>query len=87
MHKVEDGDQLRKDQTDDKQCQWHQREIKVKGQKFDSTARFKYLGTAVSDDGSKTEILSRIVQGTAALTKLKPICRETTIDLLDERRS
>ena len=34
---------------------------------------FKYLGAVVSDDGSKPEVLSRIAQATAALTKLKPI--------------
>ena len=34
---------------------------------------FKYLGVVVSDDGSKPEVLSRIAQATAALTKLEPI--------------
>ena len=37
---------------------------------------FKYLETVVSDDGSKPEVLSRIAQATAALTKLKPIWRD-----------
>ena len=50
-----------------------QREIKVKGQKLGTVTSFKYLGAVVSDDGSKTEVLSRIAQATAALTKLKPI--------------
>ena len=36
------------------------REIKVKGQKFGTVTSFKYLGAAVSDDGSKPEVLSRI---------------------------
>ena len=49
-----------------------QREIKVKGQKLGTVTSFKYFG-AVSDDGSKPEVLSRIAQATAALTKLKPI--------------
>ena len=40
---------------------------------------FKYLGVVVSDDGSKPEILSRIAQATAALTKLKPIWRDYNI--------
>ena len=35
----------------------------------------------VSDDGSKLEILSRIAQATAALTKLKPIWRDNNISL------
>ena len=52
-----------------------QREIKVKGQKLGIVTSFRYLGAVVSDDGSKPEIPSGIVQTTAALTKLKPICR------------
>ena len=40
---------------------------------------FKYLGAVVSDDGSKPEVLSRIAQATAALTKLKPIWRDNNI--------
>ena len=42
---------------------------------------FKYLGTIVSDEGSKSEVLSRIEQATAALTKLKPIWRDSNISL------
>ena len=53
-----------------------QREIKVKGQKLGTVISFKYLGAVVSDDGSKPEVLSRIAQATAALTKLKPIWRD-----------
>ena len=56
-----------------------QREIKVKGQKLSTVTRFKYLGAVVSDDGSKPEILSRIAQATAALTKLKPIWRYNNV--------
>ena len=50
-----------------------QREIKVKGQKLGTITSFKYLGAVVSDDASKPEVLSRIAQATAALTKLTPI--------------
>ena len=53
-----------------------QRELKVKGQKLGKVTSFKYLGAVVSDDGSKPEVLSRIEQATAALTKLKPIWRD-----------
>ena len=42
---------------------------------------FKYLGAVVSDYGSKPEVLSRIAQATAALTKLKPIWRDNNISL------
>ena len=58
-----------------------QREIKVKGQKLGTVTSFKYLGAVVSDDGSKPEVLSRIAQATAALTKLKPIWRDNKISL------
>ena len=53
-----------------------QREIKVKEQKLGTLTSFKYLGAVVSDDGSKSEFFSRIDQATAALTQLKPICRD-----------
>ena len=42
---------------------------------------FKYLGAVVSDDGSKPETLTRTTQATAALTKLKPIWKDTYISL------
>ena len=58
-----------------------QRETKVKGQKFGTVTCFKYLGAVVSDNGSKPEVLSRIAQATAALTKLKPIWRDNNISL------
>ncbi|MEW8547405.1 MAG: hypothetical protein AB2693_28185 [Candidatus Thiodiazotropha sp.] len=52
-----------------------QREVKVKEQKLGTVTNFKYFGAIVSDEGSKPEVLSRIAQATAALTKLKPIWR------------
>ena len=58
-----------------------QREIKIKGQKLGTVTRFKYLGAVVLDDGSKPEVLSRMAQATAALTKLKPIWRDNNISL------
>ena len=58
-----------------------QREIKVKGQELGTVTSFKYLGAVVSDDGSKREVLSRIAQATAALTKLKPFWRDNNISL------
>ena len=58
-----------------------QMEIKVKGQKLGTVTSFKYLGAVVSDDGSKSEILSRIAQATATLTKLKPIWTDNIISL------
>ena len=45
-------------------------EIKIKGQKPETVTSFKYLGSVITDEGSKPEILSRIAQTTAALTTL-----------------
>ena len=45
-------------------------EIKVNGQKLETVTSFKYLGSVITDKGSKPEILSRIAQATAALTRL-----------------
>ena len=48
-------------------------EIKVNGEKLETVTSFKYLGSVITDEGSKPEILSRIAQTTAALTRLKPV--------------
>ena len=48
-------------------------EIKVNGQKLETVTSCKYLGSVITDEGSKPEILSRIAQTTAALTRLKPV--------------
>ena len=37
-------------------------EIKVNGQKLETVISFKYLGSVITDEGSKPEILSRIAQ-------------------------
>ena len=46
--------------------------IKVNGQKLMTVTSFKYPTSIITDEGSKPEILSRIAQTTAALTRLKP---------------
>ena len=48
-------------------------EIKMSGQKLETVTNFRYLGSVISDDGSKPEILTRIAQTTAAMTRLKPV--------------
>ena len=48
-------------------------EIKVTGQKLQTVTSFKYLGSVITDEGSKPEILFRIAQTTTALTRLKPV--------------
>ena len=56
-------------------------QIKVNGQKLETVTSFKYLGSVITDEGSKPEILSRITQTTAALTKLKPVWIDKSICL------
>ena len=41
-------------------------QIIVNGQKLETVTSFRYLGSAITDEGSKPEILSRIAQATAA---------------------
>ena len=64
-----------------------QTEIKVKGQTLGTVTSFKYLGAAVSEGGSKPKILSRIMQATAVLKKLKPIWRDNNIFLIKKERN
>ena len=56
-------------------------EIKVNGQKLETVTSFKYLGSVIIDEGSKPEILSRIAQTTAALTRLRQVCNDRSISL------
>lgn len=56
-------------------------DIKVNGQMFETVQHFKYLGVIVSDEGSRQEVLTRIAQTPAALTCLKPICKDRNIIL------
>ena len=56
-------------------------EIKVNGQKLETVTSFKYLGSVITDEGSKLEILSRIAKTTAALTRLKPVWNDRSISL------
>ena len=61
-------------------------EIKVNGQKLETVTSFKYLGSVITDDGSKPEILSRIAQTTVALTRLKPVWNDRSISLSSKIR-
>ena len=56
-------------------------EIKVNGQKLETATSFKYLGSVITNEGSKPEILSRTAQATAALTRLKPAWIDKSISL------
>ena len=55
-----------------------QREIKIKGQRLEEA---EYLGAIISNEGSKSEILSRIAQTTVALSRLKIIWKDKNISL------
>ena len=56
-------------------------EIKVNGQKLETATSFKYLGSVITDEGSKPEILSGTAHTTAGLTRLKQHWNERTISL------
>ena len=53
--------------------------IKVNGRRLETVTSFKYL--IITDEGSKPEILSRLAQTTAALTRLKPVWIDKSISL------
>ena len=54
-------------------------EIKVNGQTLETVTSFKYLGSVITDEGSKPELLSRIARTTAALTRLKPVSNDRSM--------
>ena len=56
-------------------------EIKVSGQKLETVTNFKYLGSVITDEGSKSEILSRVAQTMAAFERLKPVWNDRSISL------
>ena len=61
-------------------------EIKMNGHRIVTVTSFKYLDSVITDEGSKPEILSRIAQTTAALTKLKPVGIDEIISLSSKIR-
>ena len=46
-------------------------DVRIGGQEVETVQSFKYLGSVVTDEGSKQEIMSRIAQTIGALAKLK----------------
>ena len=62
------------------------KKIKVDRQKLETVTSFKYLGSVVTDEGSKPEILSRMAQTTAAVTRLKPLWNDRSISLSSKIR-
>ena len=58
----------------------------MNAQKLETVTSFKYLGSVITDEGSKPEIVSRIAQTTAALKKLKPVWIDKSIFLRSKIR-
>ena len=61
-------------------------DIKINGQRLETVTSFKYLGSVITYEGSEPEILSRIAQTTAALTRLKPVWNDRSISLSSKIR-
>ncbi|XP_062589437.1 uncharacterized protein LOC134251087 [Saccostrea cucullata] len=55
--------------------------VNVSGTCLETVKSFKYLGSIISDEGSKAEIIARIAQTTAVLAKLQTIWRDRNITL------
>ena len=61
-------------------------EMKVNGQKLETFTSFKYLGSVMTGEGSKPEILSKIAQPIAALTRSKSVWNNRSIPLSSKIR-
>ena len=61
-------------------------DVRIGGQKLETVQSFKYLGSVVTDEGSKQEIMSRIAQTIGALTKLKAIWKDKNTALSSKIR-
>ena len=61
-------------------------DVRIGGQKLETVQSFKYLGSVVTDEGSKQEIMSRIAQTIGALPKLKAIWKDKNIALSSKIR-
>ena len=61
-------------------------DIKVGDVKLDTVQSFKYLGAIITDQGSKPEVIARIAQTVAAVTKLRIIWSDRNITLKSKVR-
>ena len=62
------------------------KEIKINRQELETVTSFKYMGSVITYSGSKSEILSRIAQTTAALTRLKLVWIDKSISFSSKIR-
>ena len=60
--------------------------VEVQGTTLEEVKSFKYLGSIISDQGSKPEIINRIAQAIAALSKLQVIWKDKNIALRSKIR-
>ena len=56
------------------------------GQKLETVTSFKFLGSVITDERSKPEILSGIAQTTAVLTRMKQVWNDKSISLSSKTR-
>ena len=49
--------------------------------RLETVTSFRYLGSVITDESSKLEVLSRTAQTTAALTRLKPVWNDRRVSL------
>ena len=77
FHTIWHADQCREDPVDD--INGISTDITIENKKLETVRSFKYLGAIVSVEGSKSEVLSRIAQITATVTKLKGIWNDKDI--------
>ena len=56
-------------------------DIAIDYKKLETARSFKYLDAIVLDEGSESEVLSRIAQTTAAVTKLRVIWNDRNIGI------
>ena len=54
-------------------------DISIWGYKFETVNQFKYLGSIIKDEGSRTKILSRADQAMSALAQLRQIWKDKNI--------
>ena len=80
-YKMELSAMKREDETDDKQRHWCPGRDKGKRAEAGHCYKLQVPWSSCFSSGSKPEVLLRIAQATASLTKLKPIRRDNNISL------
>ena len=66
--------------------EWLPKRDQDRSQKARGSEELEYLGSVMSSEGSKLEILCRIAQTIAAFSKQKPIWRDKNISLFSKAK-